>query len=71
MWPHTENKDKFNCECCDLKTDTKYNLKQNVNGQHGRGVKAKCGQCMKWKSQLAWNYKNVINVESWSDFIYK
>ena len=41
------NKDKFNCEYCDFKTDTGYNVKQHVNGQHGRGVKVRCAQCMK------------------------
>ena len=55
------NKNKFSCSVCDFKPHSQYNLAQHKNGQHGRGVKAKCGKQLKWKSSLKWHGKKCEN----------
>ena len=42
------NQNKFKCDCFNFKTSTEDNLKQHVTGQHGWGIKAPCGFCLKW-----------------------
>ena len=37
--------------------NTQYNLDQHEKGKHGWGVKAYCGQCLDWKSQIKWHIK--------------
>ena len=58
------NQNKFKCDCCNFKTSTEHNLKQHVTGQHGWGIKAPCGFCLKWWSQLKWHQKKCEKSKS-------
>ena len=40
------------CKKCNHSTNTRYNLRQHIHGQHGPGWTAKCGEHFKWAPKM-------------------
>ena len=52
------NADQFQCEQCPHKTNSKYNLKQHMQGAHGPSWQALCGKTFSWRARKARHEKS-------------
>ena len=48
----TDSGKVYSCKKCNHSTNTRYNLRQHIRGQHGPGWTTKCGEHFKWAPKM-------------------